>query len=103
MVKPVAAGPVLTGLQKDGSQAKLEKTCAEFESIFITYMLKSMRTTIDEDGLFGNNNESKIIKAMFDENLANEIARDGGMGLGKMLFKSLKPKNFTSDKHLNYR
>ncbi len=103
MVKPVAAGPELTGLQKDGSQAKLEKTCAEFESIFITYMLKSMRTTIDEDGLFGNNNESKIIKAMFDENLANEIARDGGMGLGKMLFESLKDKNCTSDKVMNYR
>lgn len=103
MIKPVATSPDIAGLHKDGSQAKLEKTCAEFESIFITYMMKSMRTTIDEDGLFGNNNESKIIKAMFDENLAREIARDGGMGLGKMLFESLKPQNFTSDKYLNYR
>ena len=39
MVKSVAASPELTGLHKDGSQAKLKKTCAEFESIFITWMM----------------------------------------------------------------
>ena len=92
MIKPVATGIELTGLHKDGSQAKLKKTCAEFESIFITYMLKSMSTTMDDDPLLGNNNESKIIKSMFNENLAQEISRGGGMGLGSMLFESLKDK-----------
>jgi flagellar protein FlgJ len=103
MIKPVAAGPEGTGLHKDGYQVKLEKTCAEFESIFMIYMLKSMTTTIDDDPLLGNDNESKIIKSMFDENLAQEIARGGGMGLGKMLFESLKDKNFATDKIMNYR
>ncbi|MBW2642769.1 MAG: hypothetical protein JRC89_05205 [Deltaproteobacteria bacterium] len=78
MVKPVAAGPEVTGVHKDGSRgvhkdgsrAKLEKTCSEFESIFITYMLKSMSTTIDDDPFLGNDNESKIIKSMFNENLS---------------------------------
>jgi flagellar protein FlgJ len=92
MVKPVATGIELTELRKDSSQAKLKKTCAEFESIFITYMLKSMNTTMDDDPLLGNDNESKIIKSMFNENLAREISRGGGMGLGNMLFESLKDK-----------
>jgi flagellar protein FlgJ len=92
MVKQVATGIELTELHKDSSQAKLKKTCAEFESIFITYMLKSMNTTIDDDPLLGNDNESKIIKCMFDENLAQEISRGGGMGLGNMLFESMKDK-----------
>ena len=103
MIKPVAAGPELTGLHIEGSQIKLEKTCAEFESIFITYMLKSMSTTIDDDSLLGNDNESKIIKSMFNENLSREIARGGGMGLGSMLFESLRDKNYTTDKIMNYR
>ena len=103
MIKPVAASPESTGLHKDGSQVKLEKTCAEFESIFITYMLKSMSTTIDDDSLLGNDNESKIIKSMFYENLAQEIARGGGMGLGNILFESLKDKNYATDKIMNYR
>ena len=103
MIKPVAAGPEGTELQKDGYPAKLEKTCAEFESIFITHMLKSMSTVMDDDPLFGNDNESQIIKSMFNENLAQEIAIGGGMGLGNMLFESLKDKNYATDKIMNYR
>jgi peptidoglycan hydrolase FlgJ len=90
MVTPVVIGAEPTGLQKYDSQTKLKKTCAEFESIFITYMLKSMSTTMDDNPILGNDNESKIIKAMFNENLAQEISRGGGMGLGNMLFESLK-------------
>jgi Rod binding domain-containing protein len=93
MIKPVTVGSEGTGLHKGGYPAKLKKTCAEFESIFITHMLKSMTTTLDDDPLLGNTNESQIIKAMFNENLAQEIARGGGMGLGNMLFESLKDKN----------
>ena len=70
-------------------QERLEKACSEFESIFINYMLKSMRTAVTEDGLLGNTNESKIIRSMFDENLALGMAKGKGMGLGKMLFASL--------------
>ncbi|MGD2149029.1 MAG: rod-binding protein [Desulfobacterales bacterium] len=103
MIKPVAAGPEGTELHKDGYQTKLEKTCAEFESIFITHMLKSMTTTLDDDPLLGNTNESQIIKAMFNENLAQEIAIGGGMGLGNMLFESLKDRNYSTDKIMNYR
>jgi Rod binding domain-containing protein len=103
MVKPVVTSPGVTELQKEISQVKLKKTCAEFESIFITHMLKSMSATIDDDPLLGNNNESKIIKSMFNENLAQVIARGGGMGVGNMLFESLKDKNYATDKIINYR
>ena len=74
----------------DLRQARLERACSEFESIFINYMLKSMRTAVAEDSLLGNSNESKIIRSMFDENLALAMAKGKGMGLGKMLFESLK-------------
>lgn len=74
----------------DPRQLRLESACSEFESVFITYMLKSMRTAVTEDGLLGNSNESKIIQSMFDENLALGMAKGRGMGLGKMLFESLK-------------
>lgn len=89
MIKSVATAPNVTVTPNSRSQAKLERACSEFESIFITYMLKSMRTALSEDGLFGNNNESKIIQSMFDENLALGMAKGGGIGLGKMLFESL--------------
>lgn len=81
------------GSHKDAWNNRLKRTCTEFESIFITYMLKSMRNTLVEDGLFGKTNEAKIVKSMFDEKLALGIARGGGIGLGTMLFEELKMKN----------
>ena len=90
MIKVIASNQNATIAPNDIRQARLEKACSEFESIFITHMLKSMRTAVTEDGFLGNNNESKIIQSMFDENLALEMAKGKGMGLGKMLFESLK-------------
>jgi len=90
MIKAIATNQNTTIAPNDIRQAKLERACSEFESIFITHMLKSMRTAVTEDGFFGNNNESKIIQSMFDENLALGMAKGKGMGLGKMLFESLK-------------
>jgi flagellar protein FlgJ len=94
MIPEIVPAPGLPEMNTDVSyNARLKKTCAEFESILITYMLKSMRNTVGEDGIFGNSNESKIFKSMFDEKLGLEIARGGGIGLGKMLFERLKMKN----------
>ncbi len=88
MLKPIAAHPA-AALQKEASKAGLEKACTEFESIFITYMLKSMRSTVEKDGLFGNSSESQIMDSMLDENLALGIAKGGGIGLAKILFTDL--------------
>jgi len=90
MINAIATTPNATIAPNDLRQARLERACSEFESVFITYMLKSMRTAVTEDGLLGNSNESKIIRSMFDENLALGMSKGRGMGLGKMLFESLK-------------
>lgn len=96
MLKPIAAHPATAALQKDVSKAaelqKLQKVCTEFEAILITYMLKSMRSTVEKDGLFGNSTEKQIMDAMFDENLALGIAKGGGIGLAEILFTDLKDR-----------
>ncbi len=90
MLKPIAAHPATAALQKDVSTVGLQKACTEFESIFINHMLKSMRSTVEKDGLFGNSTESQIMDSMLDENLALGIAKGGGIGLAKILFTDLK-------------
>jgi flagellar protein FlgJ len=89
MINAIATTQNAAISSNDIRKERLEKACSDFESIFITYMLKSMRTAVSEDGLLGNTNESKIIRSMFDENLALGMAKGKGMGLGKMLFESL--------------
>lgn len=89
MLKPIGIDPSLTESDKNISQKRLEKACSEFESIFINYMLKSMGETLVEGGRLANN-ENKIIRSMFNENLALSIAKGGGIGLGNILFERLK-------------
>jgi peptidoglycan hydrolase FlgJ len=92
VVQTVTAATTVTDTQNNGSSEKLKKACSDFESIFINYMLKSMRTAVSEDGILENNNEGQIIQSMFDENLAGAMTKGGGMGLGRMLYESFKPQ-----------
>ena len=89
MLKEIAAVHPHTGADQDGSAFRLKTICAEFESIFMTYMLKSMRTAFVGEGIMGNSHGMEIMNAMFDENLAQETAKGGGVGLGDILFERL--------------
>ena len=90
MLNGISQTPVSGGSVDSPAERRLERTCREFESIFLSHLLKSMRKTVPGGGLFLNNNVGEIMKSMFDENLALEIAKGGGIGLGRMLFERLK-------------
>ena len=90
MLKGIAAIHPLMEANQEGASARLKGICEEFESIFMTYMLKSMRTAFAGEGILGKSHEREIMDAMFDENLALELSRGGGIGLGKVLFERLK-------------
>ena len=90
MLEKMTAIAVENVLSRGPEDNHLKKTCAEFESIFLTYMLKSSGGSIAEGGFLGNSHESQMVKSMFDENLAIGIARNGGIGIGNMLYERLR-------------
>lgn len=76
--------------QRDGQQKireeRLKKVCADFESIFINYLLKTLRRTIPESGLDklpGND----MYAMMFDQKVAEDLSKGEGIGLQKMLLR----------------
>jgi flagellar protein FlgJ len=89
MLKGIESMSFIHKTIQDPEQAKLKKVCLEFESLFITHMLR-MGGSHSTGGLLSNSNESKIIKSMYDEDLARRMASGGGMGLGDMLYERLK-------------
>jgi soluble lytic murein transglycosylase-like protein len=72
-------------------QAKLlrfEKACQQFESLFIYYMLKTMRAASEKSSLLDEGFGSDIFMQMFDEGLADKMAEAGPFGLGNQLYDS---------------
>lgn len=92
IVKDSAPVTVSVNNIKDASQEKLKKACADFESIFLSYMLKTMRASASEPDLVGKSHESKILYAMFDEKLSEEIAGSGGIGLANILLEKINER-----------
>jgi len=70
------------------SEEKLKKACADFESIFINYMLKTMRRAIPQSGT--NFPGKDIYSTMVDRKVAEDLAKKGrGIGLQEMLLRQL--------------
>jgi peptidoglycan hydrolase FlgJ len=70
-------------LQKD-SKAGLHKAAQEFESMFLQMVLKSMRDTVPQDGLF-NSDQTRFYTSMLDQQMAQDLSSKGSMGFAKML------------------
>jgi flagellar protein FlgJ len=82
-------------LEKDRASKNpeaLRKSCQDFEAVMLKTMLKSMRATVPDDGLLEKDNSREIFDDLLDQEVATQIARTEGMGIGEMLFRQLNGK-----------
>jgi Rod binding domain-containing protein len=73
--------------ESEQRRLKLKKTTQAFEAIFISQLMKSMRSTSftkDEEG-FGKD----IMLSMADESVSQQLAKKGMLGVGKLLYEHL--------------
>jgi flagellar protein FlgJ len=69
---------------------KLKKICADFESVLVYQLFKTMRQTIPKDGTLGASHGKETYEMMLDQKLADDLATKGqGLGLQKMLYNQL--------------
>ncbi len=75
---------------KDGEQEALYAAARQFESIFTSMMLKSMREANEgfESNIMNSQNE-KFYRQMLDEQMASELSANGSMGLADMIVAQL--------------
>ena len=90
--------PLPTGLKGDvpvsseekaRQEQKLRKACADFESILLYQMFKTMRTTVPDSGLTNKMTGKDTYQMMMDQKISEELAKKGGMGLQGVLFHQL--------------
>ena len=77
--------------EKARQEKKLRKACADFESVLLYQMFKTMRTTVPQSGLTNTNKMTgkDTYEMMMDQKISEELAKKGGMGLQNVLFNQL--------------
>lgn len=77
--------------QKARQQA--ERTAEQFESIFVRTMVQSLRqsaTLGGEGGMFGSGAGSDTYTDWFDQNLAERLGAEGGIGIKATLLRDME-------------
>jgi Rod binding domain-containing protein len=68
---------------------KLRKVSQDFESVFLSYMMKVGRDTSMKGTFMGHTQGEEIFTEMRDDELAKHMASAGGIGLAKLLVEQL--------------
>ena len=91
-IQSVKSVSIASGQPTGAEERRLRKVCADFESIFVSYMLKSMRSSIGESGLFGKGLGAETYQSLFDSKLAEKMSEAGGFGIGEALYRDLRTR-----------
>ena len=75
--------------------AALEDVAAQFESIFLQQMLKSMREATVKSGLF-ESSQMETYQSMADQQLAVKLSEQGGIGLARMMVEQMQTRGLVA-------
>jgi Rod binding domain-containing protein len=73
----------------DLHRQRLQRATKEFESLLVGYMLKSMRSGMKANELFGESYGGDVLESMFDAEVANHVTRNSSLGLAEMLYRNM--------------
>lgn len=87
-VGPRASQPPATPETAAGQGIQqLQETTRELEGVFLGLLMKAMRSTVGNGGLFKNGSDSQAYRDMFDQEIARSMAKAGGIGLAHMVLR----------------
>ncbi len=95
--KPAISTPK-TGAQPPSAQddPHLREACQQMEALFLSYMLKEMRATVEKSGLISGGQAEEIFTSLLDVEISKKMAARGGIGLSSLLMQQLGGKGSQS-------
>jgi len=75
---------------KKEDKAAVRKVAREFEALFASMMLKSMRATVGKDSLTGGGHGEEVYRSLLDQEYANAMTQGGGLGLARLIEQQLE-------------
>ncbi|MBN8444824.1 MAG: flagellar assembly peptidoglycan hydrolase FlgJ [Gammaproteobacteria bacterium] len=83
----------LRSLAKKDEKEAVRQAAKQFESVFMSMLLSSMRKAnkaFEEDNPLNTNN-SEFFRDMYDQQLSTELSKNGALGLADLMVKQLSP------------
>jgi len=69
-------------------QQAAKEVAQQFESLFVSMVLKAMRDAVPQDELFGSD-QLRSYQGMFDQQLALDLSNSGGLGLAQIIERQI--------------
>lgn len=86
---PQALDSVRAQALKTDTREGIKAAAQQFETYFLQMMLRSMRETLSQDGLF-DSQETRSFTEMFDQQLSQTVAQGKGIGLADILIAQIE-------------
>ncbi len=89
-IAPTLNDPALAAAGRTPARAaavdpKIKQAAQAFEAHFIAALLEQMRKTVPQGGLFGNGPGASTYQWLMDQQLAQAMAAQGGLGLARSI------------------
>jgi soluble lytic murein transglycosylase-like protein len=89
--------PAPAPARSEEEDRRLRRVAQDFETIFLSYMMKTMRETVPESGLMESNLDREFFTGMFDEEVSKRAAQGRGVGLAEMIYRQLSGQSGLPD------
>ena len=90
------AGTAAVDDSRRANKANLDKAAQQFEAVFVNMMLKEARKTSFGDGMF-DSNSLKTFRDMQDNQISQEMAKRGTLGIAKAMSAFLERSHPVAD------
>lgn len=78
----------LRARSRTDEQGSIKAVAQQFESLFTSMMLRSMRAAVPDSGLTGSS-ETRMFQGMFDDQLAQNLSGLRGLGIARLVERQL--------------
>jgi Rod binding domain-containing protein len=78
-----------SGKLDPAQKLKLQKAVREFQSVFVGYLLKSMRSTVEKADNSTDSFGGDMLEGMFDLELSKHISKNSNLGMADMLYRKM--------------
>jgi flagellar protein FlgJ len=84
---------------REQSPEAIKEAAKQFESVFLSMVLKSMRQAKLSDGIL-DSQQSDFYRDMYDQQMAVQLAGKSGVGLADLIATQLNPKQIREDEKM---